>query len=447
MAAPAPTVYTNGSLVPVSADGLNTMIQNVTNVAQLRTITGVPGMCIWSQGTSTPGDGGQVTYGWSATSTAADNGTSVIVPYGSTLGAWLSQPTTNSSTSFASITVSGSVIFGASVATISLVGSELSLNATTILTTGATTLGDLAVTASHAASSVLAGPTGAAGAPTWRQLSTSDITGLGTMAAQNASAVAITGGSLSGVTLTTSTITAAAITATTFFTVSSGNLTSGALGSAAGALSLVDSSRTNYFIIETGGLSFSRILTLDDPGVTTSYFQLNTVAPTASNLSGNLRIRLESCRNADGSAMAASASSGKFGISITAGTSQFLVTEVANSSTVTDVCSFEIVLPSSYTPGVNVTLLVNCNYVLGSGTIGTHTLTMAAYLCADAGTQGANIIGTGAQAVPASAGLVSFIITGTSLTSGARLFVTGTMVIQDTGGHAVTGNLNSIQFS
>ena len=152
-------------------------------------------------------------------------------------------------------------------------------------------------------------------------------------------------------------------------------------------------------------------------------------------------------KNSDGTTLAASAAAGKFGLSITAGTSEYLLTEAANSNTKTDVASTEVVLPSSYATGTNVTLTCNTQYTLGSGTVGTHTLAAAAYLVANAGTQGATLIATSAQTVPAAAGNVSFTITGSTLTPGARLFITNTLVIQDTGGSNITAQLNSCNLS
>ena len=73
----------------VGADQYNTYMQVVSNVAALRSFTGLANMLVAVLGTNTPVDGGQGFYYFNATSTAADNGTTVIVPMGSTAGAWL----------------------------------------------------------------------------------------------------------------------------------------------------------------------------------------------------------------------------------------------------------------------------------------------------------------------------------------------------------------------
>ena len=152
-------------------------------------------------------------------------------------------------------------------------------------------------------------------------------------------------------------------------------------------------------------------------------------------------------KNSDGTTLAASASAGKFGLSITAGTSMYLLSEAANSNTKTDVAGYEYVVPSSYIPGSNITVTVNCNYTLGSGTVGTHTLAAAAYLTTSAGVQGSTLIATAAQTVPATAGTVTFTITGGTLVAGSRLWLTFTGVIQDTGGSNITAQINSVTFS
>lgn len=81
-------VYQQG-LGVVSADGLDTFVQTVVNVAALRSFTGISNMQVFLLGTNTPGDGGQGAFYFNSTSTSADNGTSVIVPNGAAQGAWI----------------------------------------------------------------------------------------------------------------------------------------------------------------------------------------------------------------------------------------------------------------------------------------------------------------------------------------------------------------------
>lgn len=176
-----------------------------------------------------------------------------------------------------------------------------------------------------------------------------------------------------------------------------------------------------------------------------------TIQATAATVSSNgltvMRLPLLEAKNVDGTTLSASASSGKFGLTVTPGTSEYLLTEAANSNTKTDVAIWEVVLPATYIAGSDITVTASTLYTLGSGTVGTHTLGFAAYLCADAGTQGSTLIATAAQTVPATVGDVTFTITGTTLTAGARLMLTATLIIQDTGGSNITARVNSVRLS
>jgi hypothetical protein len=55
----------------------------------LRTVVGQTGMTVFLQGTNTPNDGGQGSFYWDYTSTATDNNSTVIRPYGVIYGAWI----------------------------------------------------------------------------------------------------------------------------------------------------------------------------------------------------------------------------------------------------------------------------------------------------------------------------------------------------------------------
>lgn len=181
-------------------------------------------------------------------------------------------------------------------------------------------------------------------------------------------------------------------------------------------------------------------------GTTDGSIQMTSATISANGLTA-MRMPLIVGKNSDGTTLAASAAAGKFAISLTAGTSEVLLSEAANSNTKTDIVVWEFALPATYIAASNITVTANCNYTLGAGTVGTHTLAMAAYLCADAGTQGATLIATAAQTVPAAAGEVTFTITGATLTPGARIMLAGTLVIQDTGASNITAQINSVRLS
>lgn len=167
------------------------------------------------------------------------------------------------------------------------------------------------------------------------------------------------------------------------------------------------------------------------------------VASAATHVS----LPLLAFRNADGTSMTAAAAAGKFGIAITLGTSEHLISEAANSNTKTDSAIVEFVLPPSYVAGNPVNVTAHCNYTLGSGTVGTHTLAALAYLNGADGTQGSTLIATSAQTVPAADAAVSFVITGATLLPGSRITVELTLVIQDTGGSNITAQVNSVAIS
>lgn len=99
MTAPLPAVYQPG-IGAVSADNLNTFIQGVLNFAQLRTFTGLSNMAVNVLGGVSANDGNQGLFYYSDTSTATDNGSTVIVPNGALVGAWLRLQTATTSASY-----------------------------------------------------------------------------------------------------------------------------------------------------------------------------------------------------------------------------------------------------------------------------------------------------------------------------------------------------------
>jgi hypothetical protein len=89
MAAPANFIAVQG-IGMISADQLNTLMQWTLNVASLRGFSGaVSNQVCYILGYVAPNDGGQGHYYWSPSSVAVDNGTTVVVPSGDTLGGWL----------------------------------------------------------------------------------------------------------------------------------------------------------------------------------------------------------------------------------------------------------------------------------------------------------------------------------------------------------------------
>lgn len=85
---PQLTVYHQGN-AQVNAGGFNTFVQQCQNLAQLRTFIGAANMVVDVQGQTDPGDGGGGSFYWTPTGTYVDNNESVIVPVGTSQGAWL----------------------------------------------------------------------------------------------------------------------------------------------------------------------------------------------------------------------------------------------------------------------------------------------------------------------------------------------------------------------
>ncbi len=169
-------------------------------------------------------------------------------------------------------------------------------------------------------------------------------------------------------------------------------------------------------------------------------------ATTGAQIFGTALSLLETGRNTDGSALAASASAGKFGQSITLGTSANVVGEAAQSNTKTDDLLVAYVLPKTYIAGANITVTVNAK-VAGSGTPGTATLAVKAYRTANDGTQGSNI-GPSAQNLTTTATDYAFTITGTTLNPGDRVILELETVIQETGGSSsISSQINSVRLA
>ena len=144
-------------------------------------------------------------------------------------------------------------------------------------------------------------------------------------------------------------------------------------------------------------------------------------------------------------AIPATPAAGTFGIAsgLLTGDHEYLYTETANNSTVTDVVIFEFNYPVGFPSTGTFNVTVNCAYVLGAGTIGTHTIAMELYEFANNGTITA--LGGLTTNVPSSAGDLAFAIT--AVNPGLALKLATTMVIQETAGQPVTAQINGVRIS
>jgi hypothetical protein len=136
---------------------------------------------------------------------------------------------------------------------------------------------------------------------------------------------------------------------------------------------------------------------------------------------------------------------GTVGVVRTAGTSLTLDGEATSGSAKTDKAIWERNLPDTYVPNANIALVVNCNYT-GAGTVtaGSTTMTVAAYTEVN-GVETALTV-SAAQQIPAAAGNLTFTITGTGLTPGARVMFELVMLVTSSSG-ANTGHVNSVSFT
>lgn len=166
---------------------------------------------------------------------------------------------------------------------------------------------------------------------------------------------------------------------------------------------------------------------------------------TLSSVAGTSHPSVLGLRNLDGSVIAAAASSGKFGMTITPGTAMYLVSQVANNGTVTNTFIGDLAIPDSHVTGNNVTLDVNSNVVIGSGTLSTRSLVITAYQEVGDGTLGANIVASGGTiTVGNSVATASVVITGTGLAGGSRLLVEGVLTLVETATQAVSAHINGL---
>jgi hypothetical protein len=152
-----------------------------------------------------------------------------------------------------------------------------------------------------------------------------------------------------------------------------------------------------------------------------------------------------------GTSIGASAATGTFGKTITPGTAAYLVSMPALSATITSVLQIYNNMSSTYLQGTPFSLAVNANYVLGSGTIGTHTINANLYILNDNGSMSADLIAVAAKPLlPGTNGNgTDVVFAGLSsplVTPGCRYILQIQTVHQDTGASNIYSNINSARF-
>jgi len=142
---------------------------------------------------------------------------------------------------------------------------------------------------------------------------------------------------------------------------------------------------------------------------------------------------------------AAGTPAGTVGVSRSAGTSLTLVGEATSGAdNKTDKALFEFSLPDSYQSGSNISLVVNCNTTGTVITSASTTMTVAFYTEGNAGAETAGTV-SAAQQIPATAGDLTFTITGTGLVPGQHVAVELTMLVTTASG-AAHGIINSVRY-
>lgn len=148
----------------------------------------------------------------------------------------------------------------------------------------------------------------------------------------------------------------------------------------------------------------------------------------------------------DGAPIAAAAAASDFGVSITPGTTFYLVGESCQNNTKTDKALWEYTLPDSYVAGTDVVISPNAGFS-GTGTVSTKTVDVNAYEQAADGTQGADLCSTAAQNLGA-VGVYSdfaFVIDGDNLAPGDKLLIVVTVALTETGNaNPILARLNSV---
>lgn len=157
-----------------------------------------------------------------------------------------------------------------------------------------------------------------------------------------------------------------------------------------------------------------------------------------------LKLALTSGRNPDGSLLGTAASAGKYGFSVTVGTGEKLLGEVATSNTKTDTAIFEAVLPDNFVTGSAVALVVNAQQ---TGTATVKTIDASAYEVSDAGAHSADLVTTNAQSITTSAAEYSFTIDTTSLVAGDRLLISITSVATEAAAGNTNAQVNSLRLT
>lgn len=166
-----------------------------------------------------------------------------------------------------------------------------------------------------------------------------------------------------------------------------------------------------------------------------------------SGAAGVRRLALVEAKTVAGVPLTVAAQANIFGITCTPGTAEYLISEVANNNTKTDVCFFEKLMSDTFLAAANFNVVVNAHFVIGGGTLSVKTVAVAAYLLNDDDTESTTLETTAAQTITGSAADYTFAVTGATVSPGSRVGITVTMVLTETASSNVTGRVNSVRLT
>jgi hypothetical protein len=117
----------------------------------------------------------------------------------------------------------------------------------------------------------------------------------------------------------------------------------------------------------------------------------------------------------------------------------------AQSNTKTDTSLFEWVVPQEFDPTSTCSVRIRAK-IAGTGTAGTKTVDLTAFLAGDAAASGSDLVTTAAQNLTTSYANYDFTFTGSGLAAGDRVLFALTTALQETGGSAtVTATIAQVK--
>lgn len=164
---------------------------------------------------------------------------------------------------------------------------------------------------------------------------------------------------------------------------------------------------------------------------------------------GTRRLPLLLGRNNDLTVLTATSAANKFQALGTVGTSTYLLGEGAQNNTKTDYWLSEYVLPPEYVAGANLTLTVNVQRVVASGTTLTTTIDCEVWLMGKDALAGSDVCATTVITYTATTATDEpFTITGTTLSPNDRLLIRLTAVATEADNAGTCKNqINSVRIA